>query len=266
MTSNGSRRATRTSVTQSPDPVPRPEPDDDPGPEPAACARVRAGPHLARRKRDQGRRRARHQLQSERNPGLRRDHAGLPADPRRPRRCPEVSGPSAESEANARPLLPQQQRPGRGGDRSRGAGDVEADRHRDEAQGTGSGAFFHRLGPPLDASVDVFVLGWLGDYVDDFNFLEGLTCESGNNMTGYCDPRYDRLVERARSTPDDADRHRIYGEAEAMLTGPNGALPIIPHTGRRPRRCAGPASRAGNRICSASTTSRRCPWRRVDAG
>ena len=95
-------------------------------------------------------------------------------------------------------------------------------------KGLESGAFFHRLGPPLDASVDVFVLGWLGDYVDDFNFLEGLTCISGNNMTGYCDRRYDRLVERARSTPNDADRHRIYGEAEAMLTGPNGALPLIP--------------------------------------
>ncbi len=88
--------------------------------------------------------------------------------------------------------------------------------------------FGDRLGPPLDASIDVFVLGWLSDYGDDFNFLEGLTCTSGNNLTGYCDPGYDRLVERARSTPDDADRHRIYGQAEAMLTGPNGALPIIP--------------------------------------
>ncbi len=46
-------------------------------------------------------------------------------------------------------------------------------------KGLESGAFFHRLGPPLDASVDVFVLGWLGDYVDDFNFLEGLTCYFG---------------------------------------------------------------------------------------
>ena len=72
------------------------------------------------------------------------------------------------------------------------------------------------------------MLGWLGDYVDDFNFLEGLTCRSGNNLTGYCDPGYDRLLERARATPDDADRHRIYAQAEAMLTGPNGALPIIP--------------------------------------
>ena len=59
--------------------------------------------------------------------------------------------------------------------------------------------FTHRLGPPLDASIDVFVLGWLSDYVDDFNFLEGLTCTSGNNLTGYCDPGYDRLLsERAR--------------------------------------------------------------------
>ena len=32
----------------------------------------------------------------------------------------------------------------------------------------------------------------------------------------------------ARSTPDDTERHKIYAQAEAKLTGPEGALPIIP--------------------------------------
>ena len=97
-----------------------------------------------------------------------------------------------------------------------------------ELRGLGAQSFVALLGPTLDPSVDVFVLGWVGDFGDDITFLELFTCRSGNNPNGYCDPRYDRLIERAHATRDDADRHRIYAQAEAMLTGPNGALPIIP--------------------------------------
>ena len=56
-------------------------------------------------------------------------------------------------------------------------------------------------GPPIDASVDVVVIGWIGDFVDDFNFLELFTCTSGNNLSGYCDADYDRLIERAHVDP-----------------------------------------------------------------
>ena len=88
--------------------------------------------------------------------------------------------------------------------------------------------FLARAGPPIDPSVDVVVIGWIGDFVDDFNFLELFTCTSGNNVSGYCDADYDRLIERAHATPDDTARHRIYARAEAMLTGPSGALPVLP--------------------------------------
>ena len=50
------------------------------------------------------------------------------------------------------------------------------------------------LGPPPNKSVDVFRLGWIGDYVDAMNFLEQWTCDSGNNNTNFCDPSYDKLV------------------------------------------------------------------------
>jgi oligopeptide transport system substrate-binding protein len=80
----------------------------------------------------------------------------------------------------------------------------------------------------VSPTVDVFVLGSVGDFGDAINFLEIFTCGFDSNPNGYCDPRYDRLIERAHATPNDADRHRIYARAEAMLTGPNGALPIIP--------------------------------------
>jgi oligopeptide transport system substrate-binding protein len=88
--------------------------------------------------------------------------------------------------------------------------------------------FLQFLGPPPDKSVDVYRSGWIGDFVDDINFLELWTCKSGNNNTNFCDPKYDKLVEEAKNTPDDDKRFGIYGQLEDMLTGPNGKQPIAP--------------------------------------
>ena len=84
------------------------------------------------------------------------------------------------------------------------------------------------LGPPPPKAVDIFRLGWVGDFVDDINFLELWTCDSGNNNTGYCDKDFDALVAKARNTPDNAARYEIYKQLEQKLTGQDGALPIIP--------------------------------------
>jgi oligopeptide transport system substrate-binding protein len=99
---------------------------------------------------------------------------------------------------------------------------------RTEVRGLELQGFLALLGPPIDPSVDVVITGWIADFADDFNVLEHFTCKSGNNPSGYCDADYDRLIERARSIPDDTDRHQIYARAEAMLTGPSGALPVLP--------------------------------------
>jgi len=88
--------------------------------------------------------------------------------------------------------------------------------------------FLEFLGPPPNKTVDAYRLGWIGDYVDDINFLELWTCKSGNNNTNYCNPKYDALIAKARATKDNAERYKIYGQAEDMLTGPNGDFPIIP--------------------------------------
>jgi oligopeptide transport system substrate-binding protein len=88
--------------------------------------------------------------------------------------------------------------------------------------------FLEFLGPPPNKAVDTYRLGWIGDYVDDINFLELWTCKSGNNNTNYCNPKYDALIAKARQTADNAERYKIYGQAEQMLTGPNGDFPIIP--------------------------------------
>ena len=88
--------------------------------------------------------------------------------------------------------------------------------------------FLEFLGPPPPKAVDIYRLGWIGDFVDAINFLELWTCESGNNNTGFCDKEYDELVAKAKATPDDQDRYAIYAQLEQKLTGEDGALPFIP--------------------------------------
>jgi ABC-type oligopeptide transport system substrate-binding subunit len=88
--------------------------------------------------------------------------------------------------------------------------------------------FLEFLGPPPSDAVYLYRLGWIADYGDPMNFLELWTSKSGNNNTRFANPAYDRLIERARNTPDNAARYELYRQAEAMLTGPQGAMPISP--------------------------------------
>ncbi len=88
--------------------------------------------------------------------------------------------------------------------------------------------FLEFIGPPPDKSIDVYRYGWIGDFVDGINFLELWKCDSGNNSTNYCDPKYDALVEKARQTQDNDERYQIYAELEDMLLGENGAVPVSP--------------------------------------
>ena len=89
--------------------------------------------------------------------------------------------------------------------------------------------FLEFIGPPPDKSVDVYRLGWIGDFVDDINFLEMWTCDSGNNSTNFCDKTYDQQVEEVRNgnLPED-ERFQKYADLEQMLFGPEGEVPIIP--------------------------------------
>jgi oligopeptide transport system substrate-binding protein len=88
--------------------------------------------------------------------------------------------------------------------------------------------FLEFLGPPPNSDVDVYRLGWIGDYVDAMNFLELWTCDSGNNNSNYCDPAYDRIVAQARRTADNQQRYELYAQLEQKLVGTDGAMPTIP--------------------------------------
>lgn len=88
--------------------------------------------------------------------------------------------------------------------------------------------FLKFLGPPPDPSVGAYRNGWIADFPDDINFLSVFECGSGNNNTNWCNKQYDDLLKQATAEPDQAKRYDLYKQAEALLTGPNGDMPIAP--------------------------------------
>ena len=88
--------------------------------------------------------------------------------------------------------------------------------------------FLQFLGPPPNPAVSVYRNGWIADFPDDINFLSVFTCGSGNNNTNWCNKKYDDLLKQATSTPDTAKRYGLYEQAESILTGPDGDMPIAP--------------------------------------
>jgi oligopeptide transport system substrate-binding protein len=88
--------------------------------------------------------------------------------------------------------------------------------------------FLKFLGPPPDPSVGVYRNGWIADFPDDINFLSIFQCGSGNNNTNWCSKKYDDLLKQATAEPDQAKRYGLYKQAESMLTGADGEMPIAP--------------------------------------
>jgi len=68
--------------------------------------------------------------------------------------------------------------------------------------------------------------GWQADYPDPHNFMNLFKCRSGNNHTGWCNPRYDAAVDEAAHTSDPAQRKRLYDEAQRILTETD--VPVAP--------------------------------------
>ena len=61
-------------------------------------------------------------------------------------------------------------------------------------------------------------LGWVADYVDPENFLDGLFhSDSDNNHTGYSNQELDGILERARVIRSTDSRTALYQEAEQLI-------------------------------------------------
>jgi len=71
--------------------------------------------------------------------------------------------------------------------------------------------------------------GWYADYPTYGNFMYDLwSSESigGNNLGSFSDPKFDDLVNKAQSEPDDAKRAKLYQDAESYLL--NDAVAVVP--------------------------------------
>lgn len=63
-----------------------------------------------------------------------------------------------------------------------------------------------------------FIRGsWIGDYNDPLTFLDCFLADSGNNRTGWRQPRYDALLRSAGSAADPASRLALLRQAEVLL-------------------------------------------------
>lgn len=60
-------------------------------------------------------------------------------------------------------------------------------------------------------------LGWVADYPDPHSFMNVFTSTSESNYTGWANPAYDRLVEKAVSMADESTRAGLYREAQKLL-------------------------------------------------
>ncbi len=67
--------------------------------------------------------------------------------------------------------------------------------------------------------------GWVGDYMDPFTFLNLFYTPSGDNGTGWWDPKYVQMLDDANSELDQAKRYEKLAKAEAFMLE---AQPVIP--------------------------------------
>jgi oligopeptide transport system substrate-binding protein len=72
---------------------------------------------------------------------------------------------------------------------------------------------------------DVARAAWIGDYVDPNTFLSNFLSGSGNNQTGWKNPRYDNLLKEANRMLDPVARAAKLREAETLLLT---EMPMIP--------------------------------------
>lgn len=66
---------------------------------------------------------------------------------------------------------------------------------------------------------------WVADYPEPSTFLTVFLGSGGQNDSGWKNPEFDALVERALSEPDQAERNALYAKAERILLD---ELPVIP--------------------------------------
>lgn len=72
---------------------------------------------------------------------------------------------------------------------------------------------------------EIYRSGWIGDYNDAYGFLQLLISTNPQNDSGYANPEFDRLLERAAKEIDMSQRAVYMQQAEALMLQD---MPVIP--------------------------------------
>lgn len=83
------------------------------------------------------------------------------------------------------------------------------------------------------SETEIYRAGWIGDFSDPVNFLDILRSDNRRNDTGYADPAYDGLLDRAAAAVDPEQRMRLLGEAEALMLEQQPVIPLYFYVTRR---------------------------------
>lgn len=78
----------------------------------------------------------------------------------------------------------------------------------------------------------LFRAGWGADYMDPFTFLGLYYTPTGNNGTGWWDPKYVALLDEANSTGDQQKRFELMAKAEAMVLDAQPIMPLMTASAR----------------------------------
>jgi oligopeptide transport system substrate-binding protein len=73
---------------------------------------------------------------------------------------------------------------------------------------------------------EVFRLSWTGDYNDAYTFLSVMESDNPSNLTGYSNPEYDELMEKAATQTDPALRQVYLEEAEKLMLSEHPLIPL----------------------------------------
>ncbi len=73
---------------------------------------------------------------------------------------------------------------------------------------------------------DIGRFAWVGDYLDPSTFLDIMTTGNGNNNTGWSNAEYDRLIEAAKNSPDQARRFEYFQRCEQILADEVPMAPV----------------------------------------
>lgn len=79
----------------------------------------------------------------------------------------------------------------------------------------------------------MFCASWIGDYNDPYSFFELLHSKNGRNDTGYANPAYDALLERAAAEGDLVQRTALLQNAERLLLDDGPVLPVYFYVNKR---------------------------------